>query len=126
MKKKTIFQNQSQEILTLFEMAQDRSKVMCIPIDYAKKDHVAMFCNGNGRIIRKPFSIKNSPEGKDYLIGQVKKSCRHHGIKPQHVFYGGEDCGAYADNWDNLGGFPNPEKGWLQPEVFYQFAILKR
>ncbi len=77
MKKRNIFQNQSQEILTLFEAAQERSKVMCIPIDYAKKDHVVMFCNGNGRIIRKPFSIKNSPEGKDYLIDQVKKSCRH-------------------------------------------------
>ena len=93
MKKKNIFQNQSQEILSLFEMAENRSKVMCIPMDYAKKDHMVMFCNGNGKIIRKPFSIKNSPEGKDYLIDQVKKSCRHHGISPQHVFYGGEDCG---------------------------------
>ena len=99
MKKRNIFQNQSQEILTLFKMAQDRSKVMCIPIDYAKKDHVAMFCDGNGDIIRKPFSIKNSPEGKDYLIDQVRKSCRHHGISLQHVFYGGEDCGSYTDNF---------------------------
>ena len=58
MKKRNIFQNQSQEILTLFEAAQDRSKVMCIPIDYAKKkDHVAIFCNGNGRIIRKPLKM---------------------------------------------------------------------
>ena len=59
MKKRNIFQNQSQEILTLFEMEKDRSKVMCIPMDYAKKDHVAMFCNGNGKILRKPFSIEN-------------------------------------------------------------------
>jgi transposase len=42
MKKRNVFQNQSQEILALFEMAKDRSKVMCIPIDYAKKDHLAM------------------------------------------------------------------------------------
>ena len=99
MKKKNIFQNQSQEILSIFEMAGDRSKVMCVPMDYAKKDHVVMFCNGNGKIIRKPFSVKNSPEGKSYLIEQVTKSCRHHGIKPEHVFYGGEDCGSYADNF---------------------------
>jgi hypothetical protein len=58
-----------------------------------------MFCNGNGKIIRKPFSVKNSPEGKSYLIEQVTKSCRHHGIKSEHVFYGGEDCGSYADNF---------------------------
>ncbi len=52
MKKRNIFQNQSQEILAIFEMAGNRSKVMCIPMDYAKKDHVIMFCNGNGKIIR--------------------------------------------------------------------------
>ncbi len=99
MKKRNIFQNQSQEILTLFESAGNRSKVMCVPIDYAKKDHIAMFCNGNGRIIRKPFSIKNTLEGKKYLVDEVTKSCRHHGIKMEHVFFGGEDCGSYADNF---------------------------
>lgn len=99
MKKKNIFQNQSQEILSLFEMAENRSKVMCIPMDYAKKDHMVMFCDGNGKIIRKPFSIKNSLDGKQYLVDQVKKSCRHRGIKFQHVFFGGEDCGSYTDNF---------------------------
>lgn len=99
MKKKNIFQNQSQEILTLFEIAKDRSKVMCIPMDYAKKDHMVLFCNGNGKIIRKPFSIKNSLGGKHYLVDQVTKSCRHHGINLQHVLFGGEDCGSYADNF---------------------------
>ena len=99
MKKKNIFQNQSQEILNLFEDAKDRTKVMCIPMDYAKKDHLVMFCNGNGKIIRKPFSIKNSLEGKIYLTDQVRKSCRHHGINLKHTFFGGEDCGSYADNF---------------------------
>jgi len=87
MKKRNIFQNQSQEILTLFESAKDRSKVMCIPMDYAKKDHVVMFCNGNGKILRKPFSIKNSPEGVEYLIDQATRSCRHHGIDIKHTFF---------------------------------------
>ena len=99
MKKRTIYRNQSQEILSLFESAGDRNKVMCIPMDYAKKDHVVMFCNGKGDILRKPFSVKNSLEGKNYLVDHVKKSCRHRGIKLQHVFFGGEDCGSYADNF---------------------------
>ena len=99
MKKKNIFQNQSQEILTLFETAENRSKVMCVPMDYAKKDHMVMFCNGNGKILRKPFSIKNSLDGKRYLIDQVIKSCSHHGINLQHVLFGGEDCGSYTDNF---------------------------
>jgi len=33
---------------------------MCVPMDYAKKDHLVMFCNGHGDILRKPFSVKNS------------------------------------------------------------------
>ncbi len=99
MKKKNIYRNQSEEILNLFESAGDRNKVMCIPMDYAKKDHVVMFCSGNGDILRKPFSIKNSLEGKNYLMEQVKKSYRRRGINRQHVFFGGEDCGAYADNF---------------------------
>jgi len=99
MKKRSIFKNQSQEILNLFETVDNRSKVMCIPIDYAKKDHTVMFCNGNGRIIRKPFSVKNSVEGKDYLIDQIKRSSRHHSIHSKHVFMGGEDVGSYAENF---------------------------
>jgi transposase len=99
MKKRNIYRNQSQEILSLFESAEDKNKVMCIPMDYAKKDHVIMFCNGNGDILRKPFSVKNSLEGKNYLVDQVKKSCQHRGIASQHVFFGGEDCGSYADNF---------------------------
>ena len=63
MKKRNIYQNQSQELLNLFQQAADNAKVMCVPIDYAKKDHVVMFCNGHGDILRKPFSVKNSPDG---------------------------------------------------------------
>ena len=99
MKKRNIYHNQSQEILSLFEDAGSSIKVMCIPMDYAKNDHVVMFCNGNGDIIRKPFSVKNSLEGKQYLLEEVTKSCHHHGINLQHVFFGGEDCGSYSDNF---------------------------
>ena len=101
MKKKNIYTNQSQELLTLFEEAGNGAKVMCVPIDYAKKDHVAMLCNGNGHILRKPFSVKNSPEGIEYLIEQVTRSCSHRQIDLKHVFFGGEDVGSYAENFVN-------------------------
>ncbi len=101
MKKKNIYTNQSQELLTLFEEAGNGAKVMCVPIDYAKTDHVAMLCNGHGHILRKPFSVKNSPEGIRYLIEQVTRSCKHRQIDLKHVFYGGEDVGSYAENFVN-------------------------
>lgn len=97
MEKRSIFLNRSQELYALFENAGNNAKVMCIPIDYAKKYHVAMFCNGYGNIIRKPFPAKNSPEGVDYLVDQVKRSCSHRGINLQHVFFGGEDINSYSE-----------------------------
>ena len=109
MKKSTIYSNQSQELLRVFEEAGSNSKMMCVPIDFAKKDHIAMFCNGYGDILRKPFSVKNSAEGVKHLIEQVRRSCRHRGINSNHVFFGGEDVGSYAENFVNT----LRAKGWL-------------
>ena len=109
MKKKTIYSNQSQELLRLFEDAGSNAKVMCVPMDYAKKDHVVMFCNGYGDILRKPFSVKNTVEGVEYLTEQVSRSCLHRGIDLRHVFFGGEDVGSYAENFVNTLRC----KGWL-------------
>jgi transposase len=109
MKKKTIYTNQSQELLRLFEDAGDSSKIMCVPMDYAKKDHVVMFCNGHGHILRKPFSVKNSPDGVKYLTDQVSRSCRHRRVRRKHVFFGGEDVNSYAENFVNT----LRTKGWL-------------
>jgi transposase len=122
MKKKNIYQNQSQELLSLFEEAGNGANVMCVPIDYAKKDHVVMFCNGHGDILRKPFSVKNSPEGVTYLLDQVSRSCRKRGIKEQHVFFGGEDANSYAENFVNTLRL----KGWLVAGVNARDAKKQR
>ena len=101
MKKRNIYQNRSQKLLHLFETAANGANIMCVPIDYAKKDHMVMFCNGYGDIIRKPFSVKNSPAGVACLLEQANRSCRHRGIKNEQVFFGGEDVNSYAENFVN-------------------------
>jgi len=98
MKKPNIYQNQSQELLHLFEEAGSSEKIMCVPMDYAKNDHLVMFCNGHGDILRKPFSLKNTPEGIGYIDEQVARFCRRRGIKKKHVFFGGEDANSFAKN----------------------------
>jgi len=113
MKKRNIYQDRSQELFQLFEQAGNNANVMCIPIDYAKKDHVVMFCNGYGDIFRKPFNVKNTPEGLEYLIDQTRRSCRRRNIKKGHVFFGGEDVNAYAENFVNT----LRTKGWLVANV---------
>jgi transposase len=113
MKKTNIYPDRSQELLALFEKAGNPSKLMCVPIDYAKKDHLIMFCNGNGEVLRKPFSVKNSPDGVKYLLDQVDRSCRHRHIQSDHVFFGGEDVNSYAENFANT----IRAKGWLVANV---------
>ena len=87
MKKSSIYPDRSQELLSLFEQAGNNSKLMGVPIDYAKKDHLVMFCNGNGEVLRKPFSVKNSADGVRYLLDQVHRSCRHRHIHSEYVFF---------------------------------------
>ena len=100
MKKRNIYQNRSQELCALFESADNTSKIMCIPIDYAKKHHVAMFCNGYGDIIRKPFPVKNSPEGVDSLrsMGWLVASVNAYEAKKQR-----ENLQASTDRLDLMG-----------------------
>ncbi|MCP4011319.1 MAG: IS110 family transposase [Proteobacteria bacterium] len=113
MKKPSIYPDRSQELLALFEQAGNNSKVMCVSIDYAKKDHLVMFCNGNGDVLRKPFSVKNSVDGVKYLLDQVSRSCCHRHIRPEHVFFGGEDVNSYAENFANT----LRSNGWLVGNV---------
>ena len=99
MKKRSIYGQQSQELLRIYEEAGTSKKVLVVPVDYAKQDHVAMFCNGNGDILRKPFPVKNTPDGVDFLLAQVDSTCRYHKINPRHVIFGGEDSGSYTENF---------------------------
>ena len=113
MKKPSIYPDRSQELLALFEQAGNNKKIMCVPIDYAKKDHLVMFCNGYGEVLHKPFSVKNSVDGVKYLLDQVSRSCRHRHIRPEYVFFGGEDVNSYAENFANT----LRAKGWLVANV---------
>ena len=122
MKKKSIFQQQSQELMQIYEEAGNSKKVLVVAMDYAKKEHTIMFCNGDGYILRKPFGVKNTPEGVNYLIEQVHKSCNYHKIKRKHVFYGGEDCGSYTENFAQC----LREHGWLVAGVNAQDAKKQR
>jgi transposase len=95
----SIFQRKNPAIEKLFEDAGSPKKVMCIPIDYAKKQHTALVCNGEGSQLRGPFNIHNNPAGVEFVEEVVAGLCRKHSIRKKHVFFGGEDCSAIAFNF---------------------------
>jgi len=94
-----IFLNANPAIEKLFANAGSPKKVMCIPIDYAKKQHTALVCNGEGMQLRGPFNVHNTPEGVVFLEGIIKGLRKKHSIHKEHVFFGGEDCSAIAFNF---------------------------
>ena len=51
MKKRNIYQNRSQELYSLFQDAGNNSKIMFIPMDYAKKCNVVMFCLTKNKLL---------------------------------------------------------------------------
>ena len=99
MSKRSIFARQNQTLINLFQDAGHPDKVLCIPIDYAKQTHVALCCNGSGKVLRKAFPVDNAPEGIDFLIEVADKICRKHHIERKHILFGGEDCGTFSLNF---------------------------
>jgi len=95
----SIFQRSNPAIEKLFAEAGSPKKVMCIPIDYAKRQHTALVCNGEGMQLRGPFNVHNTAEGVDFLEDIVKGLCKKHAIRKAHVFFGGEDCTAFCYNF---------------------------
>lgn len=95
----SIFQRSNPAIEKLFDNAGKPEKVMCIPIDYAKKQHTALVCNGAGMQLRGPFNIHNNPAGVEFLCDIVKGLCKKHSIRRENVFFGGEDCSAISFNF---------------------------
>lgn len=99
MSKRSIFTRQNQTLIDLFKDAGHPDKVLCVPIDYAKQTHMALCCNGSGKVLKKAVPVKNNPEGIEFLLEVVDKICRKHHIERKHVFFGGEDCGTFALNF---------------------------
>lgn len=96
---KSIFPRSCPAIENVFHDAGSPRKVILLPLDYAKRSHTALACDGEGRQLRAPFDIQNDLAGVDFLLDVVSGLRRRHHIRPQHVIYGGEDCGSFCFNF---------------------------
>ena len=99
MNSKHVFKNRNQDIIQLFEKAGQPNKVACVILDYAKWSHKVLICDGTGQSLKQSFDIENTTAGVEFLLGQISRSCNRHGIRPEHVVVGGEDCGSFSLNF---------------------------
>lgn len=59
---KSIFPRSCPAIENVFHDAGSPRKVILLPLDYAKRSHTALACDGEGRQLRAPFDIQNDLE----------------------------------------------------------------
>jgi transposase len=90
--KSTIYSRCNPQLLKLFEEAGHPAKVMCVALDFAKAQHTALICNGVGDLLKPSFAIDNTTQGATKLVTEVRACAKQRKIRPEHVFFGGEDC----------------------------------
>jgi transposase len=96
---KSIYRNQNPLLQAIFDRAGDPRRVLCVALDYAKAKHMALFCDGHGEILRKPFAVENSTAGVAFLIEQIKATASRRKIAKSNIFLGGEDAPSYVANF---------------------------
>lgn len=94
-----VYANCNPDLLKLFASAGHPAKVMCVALDYAKAEHRALICNGTGELCKGSFAVENSAEGVKKLLEEVQAQARRRRIRPEHVFFGGEDYPSFAENF---------------------------
>ncbi len=98
-KTRSVYRNQNALVRTVFERAGDSRKVLCVALDYAKRKHLALICDGQGDVLKAPFPVENNAEGIDHLIKEISATARRRKIPKNQIFLGGEDEAAYVANF---------------------------
>ena len=62
-----------------------------VAIDYTRAERRAMIVNGDGEVLRQPFTVSNNAEGVAFLLEAVRVIVDRHAIKPAQVIYGAKD-----------------------------------
>ena len=95
----SIYRNQSAKLNALFQRAGDPRKVLCVAFDFAKTKHLALCCDGNGEILRKPFPVENNRAGIDFVVEAIETTAGRRKIPQSQIFLGGEDEPPYVSNF---------------------------
>jgi hypothetical protein len=97
--RKSVYRSQNASLCALFERAGDHRKVLCVALDYAKRKHLALICDGHGEILKSAFPVENTPEGVAFLIEEISATARKRKIPNNQILLGGEDEPAYVANF---------------------------
>jgi transposase len=97
--KASIYSNCNPQLTKLFADAGHPARLMCVALDYAKRQHTALICDGAGELLKSAFPVDNSKAGLNQLVTHVRRLAKERRIALEHVFFGGEDCPSFAENF---------------------------
>ena len=98
-KTQSVYRNQNALVRAVFERAGDARKVLCVALDYAKRKHVALICDGHGDVLKAAFPGDNNAAGLAHLIQDISAAARRRKIPKDQIFIGGEDEATYVANF---------------------------
>ncbi|MDX9979500.1 MAG: transposase [Lentisphaeria bacterium] len=99
MSKQSIYGDRSQQVRDCFSRAGGAERVLVVPVDLAKEEHMAALCLGSGEYLCRPFPVRNTAGGLALLLGRIEGACARHGIGRRDVVVGGEDPCQHAFNF---------------------------
>lgn len=98
--KKTIYPQRSQVVSEIFSREIRPDKILIVPIDHAKENHVVQFCFGTGEhILNKAFTVFNDSRGVNFLTDRIVSTCMKYHVKKENVIICCEDPPEYMVNF---------------------------
>lgn len=92
----SIYPNRSAALTQAFNEVSP-SKILIVPLDFAKKKHVVRLCDGQGQYLhKKSFPVHNDSSGIEFLLKRIQSCCKRNKIKKNHVFIACEDPHSYC------------------------------
>lgn len=95
----SVYRNQNALVRAVFERAGDARKVLCVALDYAKRKHLALICDGHGDVLKAAFPVENNAAGIAHLIQEISATARRRKIPKDQIYLGGEDEATYVANF---------------------------
>lgn len=100
--KKSVYPDRSRIVNEIFKV-NDLGRILVIPVDFAKSEHTAHICTGNGEyLLKHPLKIYNNEKGVAYFQERIRRTCNRCNVLKEHVIIACEDPPSYMLNFINI------------------------
>jgi transposase len=119
----SVYPQRCKALEELFERAESPLRILIVPLDTAKRTHVARICDGaGGYVYKQPFSVNNTLKGLEFVEARIDKARKKTGVPKDLVVVAMEDPPHYVSNF----AYRLADLGYLVVRVNARDASRKR